>query len=160
MKLKSDNYKKSIIKWAEKHGRLPRRKSDEKVEKRYGYRLENYLSIKSLAFDPDFRELVYSKFPRKTNPKRDNDKKQRILDIMNFVLVNNRTPSIAVEEEKQLARTVANYTVPSSPLYSQRLVNRITKIDKCFKTGIQKKYRRSINEALVEAEAKLKAEQF
>lgn len=160
MKLKSTNYKKRILAWAERNGRLPRRKSDKLTEKRYGYRLENYLSEKSASFDPDFRATVYAKFPRKVNRKREHDKKQRVRDILNFVLENNRAPSIVIPEEKQLCKTVDNYTRPSSPLYNQRLVNKITKIDKCFKTGIQKKYRRSINEALTEAETKLKSEQF
>lgn len=158
--MKSDSYKKSILKWAKKHGRLPRRKSEKVLERRYGYRLENYLCAKSGSFDPDFRDLIYDKFPRKVNVKRNHDRKQRIKDILSFVFANNRTPSITVKEERSLARTVSNYTVPSSPLYNQRLVNKITKVDKCFKTGIQKKYRRCINETLQEVDSKLKQETF
>lgn len=159
-RLNSESTKKRIILWAEKHGRLPNRKSNKDVEKRYGTRMENYLSPLSGSFDAAFRELIYSKFPRKINNKRTHDKKLRMKEILMFVQENNRVPSDKVGEERKLTASLWNYTNPNSPTYNKTLESKILKIDKCYRTGIAKKYRQCINNALEEVESKLKIEKI
>ena len=145
--------KRDILKWAEKYGKLPSRLSEDKKERKLACRMENYLSKKSKSFDPEFRNIIYSKYPRKVNNKRDHDKEQRIREAIEFVKENNRVPfhSEAIDstpEERLMRSIISNYTSPSSPLYNEDLVKTIKNIDKCYLTGIPVKYRRCINNAL------------
>jgi hypothetical protein len=162
LRLKSnpEKSKKLILKWAEKHGRLPKYNSTGAIESSYGHRLENYLSTKGISFDPEFRKLIYSKFPRKVNNKREHNKKLRMKELVAFLEANNRAPSKFIKEERLLCSVLYNYASPTSPLYNASLERKVYKFDPCYHTTIAKKYRRSINEALSEAESKLKEEGF
>jgi hypothetical protein len=160
-KSKIKEYKQAqIIGWAKKHGRLPRRKSDRVIEARYGSRMENYLCSNSLSFDPEFRDLIYSLFARKVHNKRKHNKALRIKELIEFVQKNNRTPSLVVPEERVLVSSLWNYTRPGLSTYSVKLEKQILNIDRCYRTGIPKKFRKCINTALIEAESKLKEEIF
>lgn len=160
IKNNSEKHKESILRWATKNGRLPSRKSEKVIERRYGQRMENYLSIKNPCFDPEFRDLIYSKFDRKVNNKREHNKALRINELLTFLKENNRTPSIVIKEERNLCSILCNYTRPASPLYNSKLERQVFGIDKCFRTLIPKKYRKCINNALQETDTKLKEENF
>lgn len=156
----SKRRKIQILAWAKRHGRLPNRKTDKVTERRLGTIMENYLSVKSIAFDPKFRKLIYSKYPRKVHNKREHNKTLRINELFEFLHKYNRTPSVMIPEEKKLHSILQNYSRRNSGLYNPIVERFVFKIDKCFRTQVPKKFRRCINGALQKVDSKLKEESF
>lgn len=129
--------KRVILAWAKKHDRLPSRKSKFKIERSLGYSMENYLSKESPAFDPAFRETIFSKFPRKSNHKRSHDKEARIKEIMEFITAHRRLPrhrtAKGVSEYEKIARvSLDNYTDPTSSVFDPEIRKLIQSLDPNF----------------------------
>jgi hypothetical protein len=150
--------KQQILTWAEKNGRLPRRKSTKVLEKRVGQRLENLLSPTHPSFDAEFRNLIYSKFPRKVNNKRAHNKALRVSELLTFMRTYNRAPSGTIREERKLHSTLSNYCGKGSSLYNAKAEKKVLAIDKCYRTMVPKKYRQCVNVALAVTNSKLKEE--
>lgn len=140
--------KTKILEWAKKRNRLPKRTSVFKGERKLAQLMENYLSIAAPQFDPFFREYVYGLYPRRSQIKRQHDKKLRVKELLNFVKLHGRSPSYKVDSERLLGRTLDNYARPSGVLYDPKVEKALRRHDKCFVSGIKFIYRQSINEAL------------
>lgn len=128
--------KKSIIKWAERNGRLPnRRKPKSEIEKLYAYKMENYLSPKSKSFDFEFRKYIFENFNRRVNNKHSHNKQERIEELKAFIRKNNRLPrtrsclSNNDKEEHRIRSILDNYAGKTSSLFDQDLYNFVKKID-------------------------------
>lgn len=148
--LKSNKSKNQILDFYLKHGRFPYKKAKNKTERILGLRFENFVSKVSRSYDPHFRRLAFSTGLRNTNLKRRHNVKEFKQEILQFVKEHKRVPSPSyqyetIEGEARLRNKLDYYTKECNDM---TLLGQVYKVDKCHRSGIAGKFRRTINEAL------------
>jgi hypothetical protein len=143
--------KQKALRWIKKHKRFPKRSSLSKREKALALRFNNLISPSSPSYDKGFRELLekeYGLAPYRS--KRKSDIRGKFKELIEFMTIHKRRPSIGIPEERLLAYDYIRFTNPSSSnaYKSTRRINQIKSIDKCFRTGIKTNLRPIINKAL------------
>ena len=142
--------KKSCLVFVEKHGRMPSRYSHDDYERKLASAIGNYTSKASLSYDAEFSKLLLETTPKMSNDKAPHNPEKRKQELLDFVRLNRRTPSVRIEGESKLWGYLNYYCGPSNREKEENisLFEEICNIDKCYRTNIAKKFRRSINEAL------------
>lgn len=150
MTKKSYQVKVKILKWAHKHGRLPSYRASKPLERRLGQRLENYMSQANASFDSRFREKVLKLYPRNVRNKRRHDTEQRMREVLDFMQLHRRPPSIVGNaEERQLHRTFSNYVYRRGKFQpTSRFLQKIKQLDHCHASRIPLAFRKCINKVL------------
>jgi hypothetical protein len=147
--------KDKIKSWISRNGRLPKRNGASVEESKFAAIMENYLSKKSVQFDPDFRAYVLANFKRRENNKSEHDLDGGKKRLLSFIKAHKRVPSMFIPEEKKLCYFLRYLTQPSSVGFDKNIRKQIQEMDQTFGTSIPCKYRTQINKVLDKADISL-----
>lgn len=150
-KIEAYRTKLEIISFFLKKKRWPSKLALGKNELKLAYRLHNYVIQSHKAHDPAILKLVQSN-GRRTSSKNEKIRQLQKSKILDFVLENGRVPSVhsgKTQEEIKLGRILSVFEKNTNKKKDAEFLNKISTIDKCYKSGIQYKYRPLINASLV-----------
>ena len=145
----TSNNKYKILDFYIKYSKWPKRSSDSRKEVKLAQKFENYISKESKSYDSKLRTIVLFT-GRVTNNKRKHDIEGFKEEILNFMNKHGRAPydkygEELIEGEASLAHKMHYYVKDKN---DTSFLGKIYELDRCYRSGIARKYRPIINASL------------
>jgi len=121
----SENGKKQVLEFVQKHQRRPSRHAKDETERRLGVKVRSYITPKKPTYDAKFKEQLDLLCP--TNKY---DKESRKAQMLEFVQIHRKRPSQTSSNpiERRMALTIGAYTSPSSPCFDPTFREKVLQI--------------------------------